>query len=201
MSLSTWTPSQSRRVVELAREISAGGRRARQAFAAVAALDAKEKALLDWVEGELEQDAGMLRDPGWRFMLERAQSVWPDLARRILEPERYVEASYPLLVNEVAALLHARLASAPSASTLRRAADAVDAPRIGAGEYRVFFARHVLFAAFLASGAAAPREVEETRRHARGEWRPEEAAILLATPGTDANLRSAARSLLLRRSR
>lgn len=185
------TSRQVQKLISLTKDMSAGGDRARAAIKQAEKLTKAEEKAFEWLGDRFEIDANLLRDPANRLMLIVAEDEgWSDLLKRLHEPEKYTKASYPLHIDEVGELLRSNERCFPSNSTLRRLASVVDAPRLGAGKYRVFFAKQVLHMAFLALGpGSAQDEVETLARFAKLDWTLREAAILLSLPDTDPYLR------------
>jgi hypothetical protein len=189
---------QAQVVVALAKQISAGETNAREVLLRRIATGEVDE-VLEAVGLEIQSDAAIEHEPGWRLMSDLVERDWPAMPTALREPEAFTETTYPLLVGDVAHLYVAVSKATrsgpprdqairtrrpkgpppPSSSSIRRLASASGAPRIGPGNYRVFFARHVLYIAFLHLAHYTPALLEETRRHARLLWSPYEAAVIL----------------------
>jgi hypothetical protein len=204
--------TQAQAVVALAKQISAGEPNA--AKRVLAGSDPRELSrILEAVSLEIQSDAAIDHEPGWRLMSDLVERDWPAMATAVHEPEAFTESGYPLLVGDLVRL-YASVSGAsrsrsdrdgavrtrarkgpppPSSSSIRRLASASGAPRIGPGNYRIFFARHVLYLAFLHLAHYTSALLEETRAHARLLWSPYETAVILTEDAADP---AAARSAL-----
>jgi hypothetical protein len=194
---------QAQSAVALAKRISAGEANATELM--LLRTDPTELSrTIEAVGLEIQSDAALEHEPGWRLMSDLVERDWPAMAKAVREPEAFTETTYPLLVGDLARLYVAvsrpsrslpddratrtrarKGPPPPSSSSIRRLASASNAPRIGPGNYRVFFARHVLYIAFLHLAHYTPALLEETRRHARLLWSPYEAAVILTEDAAD----------------
>ncbi len=193
------TRQQIQTLIATTKGMSAGGAAAHSAIERSYKLTKSEQKAFERLGDQFERDASMLRDPGWHIMLLVAEARWPDLLKRLMDPESYAGVSYPLRIDEVGTLLRQKGKTFPSNSTLRRLADVVGAPRLGVGAYRVFFATHVLHAAFLSLSEGNPEdEVNKLERFGSLDWTPREAAILLRAPNLDPYIRKNLESFVVK---
>lgn len=128
---------------------------------------AAERRVLEWLAYESGADMEMDRDPRHMKAYAFVERGRPQVLKAIQDPASTIERlSYPLDTSDVVDLLRkAGLRVDPVGTAVRRLADKFKVPKLGSGQRRTFFARHVLEIASALILDVNPQEIEDLGRH------------------------------------
>lgn len=146
--------------------------------------NAAERRVLDWLLYESGADLDIDRDPHYAGAYAYLARRRPRVLDAIVEPAKSIDgASYPMDTSDVVQLLRkAGLRVDEAGTAVRRLADDFEVPRLGSGQRRAFFARHVLQVASALELDFTHKAIEILGRHVRDEFDPEELVIAALLP-------------------